>query len=78
MTTIALIVGVAWIIHGVLIYWAYGMPQDYARDGTPKAYVAGDRPESIRDVARVLSRFAIGATLLLIGGVVLVVIGWWR
>lgn len=75
MTTIPLVVGIAWIIHGALIYWAYGLPWDYARDGTPKAYLAGDRPQSIRDIARVLSRFPRGATALVVGGIILVIAG---
>lgn len=75
MTTIPLVIGIAWIIHGALIYWAYGLPQDFARDGTPKAYVPGDRPHSIRDIARILRRFARGATALVAGGILLVIVG---
>mgnify|MGYP001050854795 CR=1 FL=1 len=74
MTTVPLVVGIAWIIQAILIYWAYGLPQDFTRDGTHRSFALGDRPEAIRGVARVIRRFAIGATILILGGIVLVVL----
>jgi len=62
---IILIVGLALLLQGGLLYWAYGVPTAFDPDGTPKGFVAAGRPAMVADISRFFRVFSYGATVLI-------------